>query len=347
MAAMHRALKAAVPDVPLLWLDNGQRFDPSALDDAVVLGNLNVDHVDYCMPLRGRAHYIVHDHAPGRQDASRYDPLLAAGRVVFYDVFRGRPGRAYTPISEQPLCFSHREHHRAVITWATDLLPDEIDEAWTRARARPVAPTRNVVFVGSVWRANAEEIADLAHQSVARDLEFEHFGRVMVPTRWPESERVHVYGRSIPFDDNVRRVAAAHVAPALQGRHQLRNAATVGNYVPCRIFKNISYGAFGVSNNPTVADVLGSTVAVDEDIGGMLDAAMERVRVGAANNGLGDAMALVARAHTYFSRLALLLELAVARHEHVGAADPAVNDEGRLAVGLRRTIRRAVGWGWQ
>jgi hypothetical protein len=218
-------------------------------------------------------------------------------------------------------------------------------------RPRAATDARSVVFVGSSWAANARELAILARESVNRGLRFEHYGRVMVPTAWPPGELVHVHGESISMDENVRRVREATIAPALQGLHQLRNAngdgVGEGNYVPCRIFKNISYGAFGVSNNPTARAVLGDAVVCRADIGEMLDAALEQVAADPDRSALREAMALVAGTHTYFDRLAMLLELTRDRYDRLGRSLPELRDDDRLRIGLRRVIRRSVGWRWQ
>jgi hypothetical protein len=357
MVAIHRALEHALRDDPsapeLLWLDNRSVGDPGAFDDALILGNVNVDHVDHCLPLRRRGLYLIHDHGPGRVDCSRYEPLRAAGRAVFYEVFRARPGADYQAIEDQPLCYVNRDGDRAVILWATDLLPHEIEQAWRAVAERPgaAADARSVVFVGSSWRANALELATLARESVDRGLRFEHYGRVMVPTQWPQSPLVYVHDDSISMDENVRRVREATIAPALQGLHQLRNddgdGVGEGNYVPCRIFKNISYGAFGVSNNPTAKAVLGDAVVCRADIGEMLDAALEQVAVDPDRSALREAMALIARTHTYFDRLAMLLELTRDRHQRCGRVLPELRDDDRLRLGLRQMIRRSVGRSWQ
>lgn len=356
MVAIHRALEHALrgdADAPeLLWLDNRTVGDPAVFDDALVLGNVNVDHVDHCLPLRRRGLYVMHDHAPGRLELSRYGALRPAGRVLFYEVFRARPAATYSPVADQPLCYVDAAGERVVMSWATDLLPHEIAEAWEAvvARGQPSGP-REVVFVGSSWKANATELASLARETVARGLEYVHYGRELVPTDWPESPHVHVHRGSISMADNIARVREATLAPALQGAHQLRNpegdAPGQGNYVPCRIFKNISYGALGVSNNPTVAAVLGDAVVCRADIGEMLDAALEREAADPSRAGLRDAMAVVAGTHTYLNRLAMLLELADARHAACGRKPAELRDDDGLRLTWRRVVRGTLGRGWQ
>jgi spore maturation protein CgeB len=98
-------------------------------------------------------------------------------------------------------------------------------------------------------------------------------------------------------------IRGARFAPALQGAWQVDHG-----YIPCRLFKNISYSQLGVSNNPSALDLFAPDEIVfaprlPELVEGMLRAehdgswlemgrrALERVR----DN------------HTYVNRIAELL----------------------------------------
>lgn len=348
MVAIHRALEFALRDTGLdvVWLDNVSALEPELLDDAIVLGNLNTDRVDHCMPLRGRATYISHDHTNGRADASRYGDLIAAGRTVFYRVYRGWGLEDFEAIPGHPLAFAVPEAHTCVMLWATDLLPAEIEDTWRRVEAEGGARRRNVVFVGTVWHRNQESIVELAQACADRGLCFEQFGRIKpVRVPWPSGPNVRVGGQSISNDEQLRRIREALLAPALQGSDQLRSPETGGSYVPCRIFKNISYGAFGLSNNPTVGELLGDHVVCDPDIGAMIDAGVRRADADPSRVGLREAMEHVAARHTYLDRLAMLLELAVRRREIVGGRARAP-DQPSTDLRRRRLARRTVGLLW-
>ena len=107
--------------------------------------------------------------------------------------------------------------------WATDLLASEFEE--------PILHRSGgiVFWVGSIWddglgRGNVNEIQTLKDVLEARDIRFVHL-------------------RSISDSLNVRYVRSSLIAPAIVGRWQMEH-----NYLPCRMWKNISYGQLGVSN---------------------------------------------------------------------------------------------------
>jgi hypothetical protein len=346
------------PDVELRWIDNRSAVSESSLVRAVVWGNLNVDHVDYTLPIVPDAFYVMHDHHPSEQSAHDYAEHVACGRGLLYEVFRGHDDPDARPVDELSVHTWSPARGVARITWATDLLPAEI--ASNRAlvlRSPPRRPPGDVVFVGSAWRNNADDLAALAEAAVERGLRFVHHGRIMQRVRWPEHPQpehpqpehpqvVSIDG-SLSHAENVRLVREALIAPAFQGRAQLPNTDERGNYVPCRIYKNISYGAPPVTNNPTVTALLGDGVALGRTPGEMLDAALAVLEADPQQHTLEALMAEVARRHTYLSRVELLMRLLVEHRE--ARADVPGPRARRAGAGLRlrRLARRVVGHRWQ
>lgn len=336
------------PDVELRWADNRTALSEASLAGAVVWGNLNVDRVDYTLPVVPDTFYVMHDHHPGMRLAGDYAEHVASGRGLLYEVFRGHDDADARPVDELPAHTWSPARGVARITWGTDLLPAEI--AANRAlvlEAPPRRPPGDVVFVGSAWRSNADDLALLAEAAVERGLRFVHHGRVLQGVRWPEHPRVVSHDGSLSHEDNVRLVREALIAPAFQGQAQLPNPDDRGNYVPCRIYKNISYGAPPVTNNPTVKALLGDGVALGRTPGEMLDAALGALEADPHQQTLEALMAEVARRHTYLSRVELLMRLLVEHRE--ARADVPAPGARRAGAGLRlrRLAHRVVGYRWQ
>jgi hypothetical protein len=336
------------PDVELRWVGSRTPLAESELRGAVVWGNLNVDRVDYTLPIVPDACYVMHDHHPGRRLADDYAEHVASGRGLLYEVFRGHDDADARPVDELPAHTWSPARGVACITWGTDLLPAEIAENRARVLAAPPRrPPGDVVFVGSAWRNNADDLAALAEAAVERGLRFVHHGRVMQRVRWPEHPGVVSHDGSLSHDDNVRLVREALVAPAFQGLAQLPNPDDRGNYVPCRIYKNVSYGAPPVTNNPTVKALLGDGVALGRTPGEMLDAALAALAADPQQRTLEALMAEVARRHTYLSRVELLMRLLVEHREaRAGTPAPRARRAG-ASLRLRRLARRVVGHRWQ
>ncbi len=108
--------------------------------------------------------------------------------------------------------------------WGTDLLAEEFHPPIFEGRSDEVP------FVGSIWdsdgQGNVAAINELKEISAAHRLTFRHY-------------------RNIDDATNVSVVRRARLAPAVTGRWQVEN-----DYLPCRVFKNVSYGALALTNVP-------------------------------------------------------------------------------------------------
>jgi hypothetical protein len=113
--------------------------------------------------------------------------------------------------------------------WGTDLFSEEFYE--------PVfnAASREAVFVGAVWdtagQGNAAEITELREVLAANGLRF-------------------VHRTQITEEEMITLVRGARLAPAIAGSWQAEN-----NYLPCRVFKNVSYGQLAITNVPRFFDL--------------------------------------------------------------------------------------------
>ena len=124
--------------------------------------------------------------------------------------------------------------------WGTDLLEDEFYEP-VRSKNLRVS-----FWIGSVWnneldQGNINEIAELRRVLKKQGIRF-------------------IVLRHIPDRGNVFLTRRSLIAPAIGGRWQVEH-----NYLPCRMFKNISYGQIGVSNIKKFVDLFGQENSIQGD----------------------------------------------------------------------------------
>jgi len=130
--------------------------------------------------------------------------------------------------------------------WGTDLLYSEFK--------KPVFRKNNLVFwIGSVWnntlnQGNISAIADFKKSLMKYNLKF-------------------IQLRFIPNILNIFFIRLSRIAPAIVGDWQAEF-----DYLPCRMFKNISYGHVGFSNVKKFKDIL-----PDACIEGNIDEMLEKV----------------------------------------------------------------------
>ncbi len=177
--------------------------------------------------------------------------------------------------------FFHREDRTLYQSWGTDLLPGEFLE--------PVfnSASEKVYWVGSIWdtehkHGNAEIIEVLKAILRKHDLEF-------------------IHKENVSLSDNIQYMRESRIAPAIGGGYQVKV-----DYLPCRFYKNISYGCLGISNieyfnrynfmlkNATnISALVGQSLTLDKET--YLSCVREQQRYVELN-------------HTYVSKLIMIFE---------------------------------------
>jgi hypothetical protein len=201
---------------------------------------------------------------------------------------RWHPGVRNAPEAEQSANRVAPLDQGINVLWATDLLPHEIQFTPHRTDGD------DVVFVGTVWSYNAEELEQFSALVAERGL------------RW----EVHQNVDAVRHEQIVR---SARFAPALQGAWQVDHG-----YIPCRLFKNISYSQLGLSNNPSALKIFDKDELVCRtSMSDMIDAALEAEEAGIVDDMVRGAQNTVRERHTYINRVRELLAFHL---EHVAPA---------------------------
>jgi hypothetical protein len=103
------------------------------------------------------------------------------------------------------------------------------------------------------------------------------------------------------MEKNIEITQKSLVAPAIQSQWQ----CDVG-YIPCRIFKNISYGQFGATNSETVYKLFKGHIVYNQDTYQLLQDTIERTQTMKPEE-LYDLMDFVRDNHTYINRIHTIL----------------------------------------
>jgi hypothetical protein len=199
---------------------------------------------DYHLPIKKGVYYCLHDFGKFNKDElNRIEPeyLLNLG--------------VYTKESESAdqkwdeVTFLDTKKRMLYQPWGTDLLEEEFK--------RPVFNKNKTVFwVGSVWNdinnyGNVNEIAELKTALGRFGLKFFHV-------------------RFVPDFLNTFLIRKSRIAPAIGGRRQVDY-----NYLPCRMFKNISYGQLGFSNIKKFDDLYNGCSISGNSIGELVEKTLQ------------------------------------------------------------------------
>jgi len=261
--------------------------------------------LDKYLPILDNAYYIVHFRdcvVYTNNRITKYDELLKQKRAVKYIEFRySADNIEYSKndinriiqISNTPFWFDTKQNE-GHLAWATNLFPEKINENISKISTSIKPYTRRQsYFCGHIWRANSDELTQW------RNLCEEHDVECIIERE--KNELLHQ-----------EKVGASMLAPAIQGASQRQNENKY--YMPCRIFKNVSYGAIPITNNIGVYNMFKNYgIIYDSDLNQLMEKCMDFCDN--MNENYEDykqqqihAMEYVRDNHTYLNRINTLIK---------------------------------------
>jgi len=237
---------------------------------------------------------------------------FALSRDTLYEVVKddravaGRRGRATTA----------KPYEAVYMYWATDLLPHEFN--FEDAAATEKLPA--VFYIGSM-DAEGHPFHAFRRACEAREIAVVQID----PWRTPVS-----------YEENIALMKASYCAPDFRTTGSAEKAREYGKmngtnhleigYIPCRVFKAISYGQTGITNSPRVKAILGKHVEYVADPAAVLEVVERRK---ADMEWRQAAMRHVAERHTFLQRARDLARALLMRGPPVVTA---LYDIGREAI---------------
>lgn len=274
--AFLRALKFLGKDA--VWLDNGD--DTSGIDFSNALV-ITMNCVLGGMPHHKGALYLIHN---GNDPACQQ--YIQDLNVIVYGVHVSA-SRYGDLVDLGPDIYFDVPHRIMMFRWGTDLLPHEI-QANKPAKAFN-SDSRIVNYVGTVDSSNRNQIENFARACRENGIRFEFGGGHS--------------GKPVVSDaDHIRQIKESYLAPAIQRMDQV----DLG-YVPCRLFKNISYGQFGITHNAYANALFGDKLVFNTDTYRLFYDARERLQSMPVSE-LHSLMDEVAAKHTYLNKITAITQ---------------------------------------
>jgi hypothetical protein len=183
-------------------------------------------------------------------------------------------------------CYSD-DYNLIYMPWATDLLPSEIDENIKNLDSFKIKNISN--FIGMPlehWEIFCKELKK-------HNIEYKNYGGTFDINS----------NKNKSIEENMKLIQESIIAPSLQTQWQIEN-----NYIPCRIFKNISYGKMGITNNPTVYELFDKKIIYSDSINELVKKGLEFNNKPEKNKIIKDLMIEVRDNHTYLNRINFILD---------------------------------------
>lgn len=254
---------------PTRWMDSSD--DCSTISENTLF--VTEGQVDGGIPIRADCYYVLHNCAPDKY------VKVPSTRKMMIQVFT-HACRSGKPLGNG--CYEDGDVLH--MPWATDLLPSEIDDEIERFDSHADAVLPVIHFVGMMtepwsrvqgWCTNGVTFRSVGGFSNKR----------------------------VSFEENKLLIQQSVLAPAVQDSWQVEHG-----YIPCRIFKNISYGKMGMTNNPAVQELFGNRLLYSSDIHTLLNMGLEftKLPLSQQKEKLIPLMEYVRDNHTYLNRIDLI-----------------------------------------
>lgn len=231
---------------------------------------------DKNIPLRQDCRYILHNCVD-----TKYKKLRESGNCITLQVYTHDALKNHKEINEMaPFVMYNLQDKTIYMPWATDLLPHEIDHMKTLNMKKK--KEKAIYWIGT----GSAQIDELKQACKKYNIEFKNID----PWTKPASP-----------EENIAFTQKSLFAPAIQSQWQCDNG-----YIPCRIFKNISYGQMGVTNSATVNKLFHNKIVFNPNIKQLFIDALQKIKTMSTQE-LHELMDFVRDHHTYINRIECLL----------------------------------------
>jgi hypothetical protein len=258
------------------WLDNSDHIDVSSFKDCLFITEGQCDN---SIPLDKTNRYILHNC-----DITKYADFKYLSIQVYTNAVKNLLGINEAEIKN--CTYYHNNQKTLYQPWATDLLPDEID-CNLHFNNNSSHIINWVGTLGGGVHGNDTELNPFIQKCNQNNVFFIHHD----PWSIPKS-----------FNENVSLIRESYLAPSIVGKWQKDNG-----YIPCRIFKNISYGKMGITNSKAVKELFGDYVVYSEDTSCLYDFAANEDKL-ISHKKMKESMEYVKNNHTYLNRIQKILQ---------------------------------------
>ncbi len=216
-----------------LWV-NDSKLSLELIDNTLPSLFLTEGQVDKYIPLNNKNFYIIHN--------CKVDKYKNLDNVLSIQVYTNK-----VPLKEHIYQYDKCKYYNLVrkkcwMPWATDLLPNEIQHIINTVHIKD--KKENAIFVGSVWGGqygNISEIYKYKKACLDKQILFQSI-------------------KGVSMSKNIELIQKSKYAPTIVGEWQ-RNCG----YIPCRAFKNISYGGYCITNSIEVYNLFNGKICFEED----------------------------------------------------------------------------------
>ncbi len=269
--AFERAFKYLQYNV--IWVNDNQ-LSLSLIDLTIPSLFLTEGQVDKFIPLDNKNYYIIHN--------CKVEKYKNIKNVLSMQVYTNT-----VPLKENINQYDKCQYYnlnrkKCWMPWATDLLPNEIQHIINTVQFKN--KVNNAFFIGSVWGGpygNVSEIYKYKKACLDKKIPFKSV-------------------KGISMSQNIKLIQQSKYAPTIVGEWQ-KNCG----YIPCRAFKNISYGGYCLTNSIEVYNLFEGKICYENDSYKLLDKSIDYIQ-NLNQQQYYELINYVKKKHTYINRIKFL-----------------------------------------
>lgn len=258
------------------WLDGSENLNNFNFDNSIFFTE---DQVQHNIPLNKSSKYILHHTNLEKYKNHDLNYINLANYLKPCDelISAYHPENIVEKIND--FCYWDEKTKTIYQPWATDLLPNQIDIN----NATKYNPNNNVInYIGTVHE-NSPQIHQFLNICNKHGIKFN-------VTRTNTDEK------------NKNLIENSYLSLDLRGHGHIE----VG-YLPCRVFKNLSYGRITGTNSENVKTKLGDNVVFDSDIEILFERLIDSEKTKSIND-IQKTMTYIKDEHTFVNRINNLLK---------------------------------------
>lgn len=258
------------------WFDNNDDISNIIFDSCIFFTE---GQVDSNIPLLKSCFYILHHCDVNKY--SNYNYINLCNYVN--DCKLGNSYNYPNSTVEKITYFSYYDDKNKALyqPWATDLFPDDFMDIVDFDKNK-----KNVYYIGSIWSENYALITNFVRACMDNGKQF-------------------INKRFISDEEGRQLIRDSFISPDIRCQHHVN----VG-YIPCRTFKNISYGVIPATNSKFVKDFFGDNlIPYSESTYDLFDISVKFNQQPDYKDKLSYLMNEVKLNHTYLTRVKSILNI--------------------------------------
>lgn len=270
-------------DYDVVWYEDSPDYSSEDLDDAIVITEVNsCKH----LPIVNTSKYFIHNNVDGFHSSGKIEGENIYNLLVYHEEYNWNDN--VKNIDE--FSWYDADSKTAVIMWATDLLPDEIDN---HEVVLYDSSKKSVNYVGTI---SNEYVKNMSSICQSNNKVFNNYGGY-------SGIRNSDNNGFMTEDENINFMRDSYLNLDLRPEQHKNNG-----YISCRIFKSLSYGCWVGTNSIKMNKFFDGRITAVEDLNDLYLQTESSLK-NATTEILKDNQEYIKKNHTYLNRVQSLLSV--------------------------------------